>query len=66
MIALFVYVTYGSGSILLWQRCDTPSTSGFVDDAMFVRISDAKKARAQVTQRPETERIRHRRGLHSN
>ena len=30
-----VYVTYGRGSILLWQRYDTLCTSGFVDDVIF-------------------------------
>jgi len=28
-------VAYGRGSVLLWRRCDTLRTSGFVDDIMF-------------------------------
>jgi len=27
---------YVRGSVLLWQRCDTLCTSGFMDDVMFV------------------------------
>jgi len=27
----------GCGSILLWRRCDTLSTSGFMDDVTFWR-----------------------------
>ena len=30
-----VHVAYGCGSVLLWRRCDTVCTSGFVDDVMF-------------------------------
>jgi len=33
----FVYVTYGSGSVLLWQLRDTLCTSGFMDDVIFAR-----------------------------
>jgi len=32
---VFVHVTYGRGSVLLWRRTDTLCTSGFVDDVMF-------------------------------
>ena len=32
---LFVHVTYGRGSVLLWQHSDTLCTSGFMDDAIF-------------------------------
>jgi len=31
---IFVHVTYGRGSVLLW-RSDTLSTSGFMDDVIF-------------------------------
>jgi len=31
---IFVPVTYCRGSVLLWRRCDTVCTSGFMDDAM--------------------------------
>jgi len=31
----FVYVASGHGSILLWQRCDTICTSGFVDTSCY-------------------------------
>jgi len=29
------HVTYGRGSVLLWQRSDTLCTSGFMDDVIF-------------------------------
>jgi len=31
----FLHVTYGRGSVLLWQHSDTLFTSGFTDDVMF-------------------------------
>jgi len=32
---IFVHVTYGRGSVLLWRRSDTLCTSGFMDDVIF-------------------------------
>jgi len=32
---IFVHVAYGRGSVLVWRRCDTLCTSGFVDDLVF-------------------------------
>jgi len=32
---IFVHVTYGRGSILLWWRSDMLCTSGFMDDVIF-------------------------------
>ena len=32
----FLCVTYVCGLVLLWRRCDTLCTSGFVDDVIFV------------------------------
>jgi len=34
---LFVRVTYGRGSVLLWRRSDALCTSGFMDDVILVR-----------------------------
>ena len=31
----FVYVTYGRGSVLFWQRSDMLCSSGFMDDVIF-------------------------------
>jgi len=31
----FVHITYGRGSVLLWQRSDMLCTSGFMDDVIF-------------------------------
>ena len=44
---LFVLIPCGRGSVLLWRRCDTLSTSGFMDDFTFGRsgpYGDAWKA----------------------
>jgi len=30
-----MHVARGSGSVLLWRRCDTLCISGFTDDVMF-------------------------------
>ena len=32
---VFVHVTYGRGSVLLWRRSDTLCTSGFMNDVIF-------------------------------
>jgi len=32
---IFVHVTYGRGSVLLWRRNDTLCTSGFMDYVIF-------------------------------
>ena len=32
---VFMHVTYGRGSVLLWRRSDTLSTFGFMDDVIF-------------------------------
>jgi len=32
---IFVHVTYGRGSVLLWQRSDMLRISGFMDDVIF-------------------------------
>jgi len=42
-----VYVTYGRGSVLLWQRCDTLCTSGFTNDVIFAHDGDAKMPHTQ-------------------
>jgi len=34
-VPIFVRVTYGCGSVLLWRRCDTLWTSGFTDDVIL-------------------------------
>jgi len=35
IVATFMHGAYGRGSVLLWRRCDTLYTSGFVDEIMF-------------------------------
>ena len=36
---IFLHVTYGRNSVLLWRRSDTLCTSGFMDDVMFAHQS---------------------------
>ena len=35
IFTIFVRVTYGRGSVLLWRRCDMLRISGFTYDVMF-------------------------------
>ena len=35
---IFVHVSYGRGSVLLWWRSDTLRISGFMDDVIFAHI----------------------------
>jgi len=55
---VFVIVTYGRGSVLLWRRSDTLCTSGFMDDVIFAhqpRLARRRRpAEAQCT--PSTTR----------
>ena len=50
---IFVHVTYGRGSVLLWRRSDTLCTSGFMDDAVFAHkprlLNLAAQAEAKCT-----------------
>ena len=47
----FAHVTHDRGSVLLWRRCDTLSTSGFAHDVVYKHDSqekgDAKKVYTQ-------------------
>ena len=45
---IFVHVTYGYGSVFFWQRCDTLSTSGFVDYVMFAHKPTLLDVAAQL------------------
>jgi len=45
----FVLVTYGRGSVLLWRRCDTLCTSGFVDDVILAHKPRQLNVAAQPT-----------------
>ena len=49
---MFLPVDSGRGSVLLWWRCDTLCTSGFVDDVMFSHnVSNVSGAREGLTSR---------------
>jgi len=45
---IFVHVTYGRGSVLLWRRSDTLCTSGFMDDVMFAHKPKLLEVAAQL------------------
>jgi len=39
IFAIFcVQISYGRDSVVLWRRCDTLCTSGFMDDVMFTVV----------------------------
>ena len=50
----FMHVTYGRGSVLLWRRCDTLCTSGFVDDVILVHKSWQFNVAAQLIEAQPT------------
>jgi len=39
---------YGRGSILLWRRCDTLCTSGFMDNVMSAHIGHLRRRKNVV------------------
>jgi len=41
----FMHVAYVRGSVLLWRRCDTLCTSGFIDDVIFAHNREQKVCR---------------------
>jgi len=50
----FVLVTYGRGSVLLWRRCDTLCTSGFVDDVILAHKPRQLNVAAQLMEAQPT------------
>jgi len=45
-----VHLTCSYGSVLLWRRCNTLCTSGFVDDVMF--SDNGPRGSVTLTQQP--------------
>ena len=45
---LILHVTYGRGSVLLWQRSDSLRISGFMDDVIFARKPGLLDVAAQL------------------
>ena len=45
---IFVHVTYGRGSVLLWQRNNTLRTSGFMNDVIFAHKPRSLDVAAQL------------------
>ena len=45
---IFVYVTCGRGSVLLWLRSDILCTSGFTDDVIFAHKPKLLDVAAQL------------------
>ena len=37
IVTIFMQIPYGHSLVLLWRRCDTLCTSGFMDDVTFGR-----------------------------
>ena len=46
-----VYVTCDRGSVVLWQKCNTLCTSGFVDDVVCAHNGQARRRRRQYCMR---------------
>ena len=51
----FVHVTYGRGSVLLWRRCDTLCTSGFMDDVILAHKPRELNEAAQLMEAQPTQ-----------
>ena len=47
---IFVHVTYGRGSVLLWRHSDKLRTSGFTDDVIFAHKLRLLKVAARLRQ----------------
>ena len=45
---IFVHVTYGRSSVLLWRRSDMLCTSGFMDDVVFAHKPKLLDVAAQL------------------
>jgi len=48
LLQFFVRVTYGRGSVLLWQRSNMLCTSGFMDDVIFANKPKLLDVAAQL------------------
>jgi len=51
---IFMHVTYGRGSILIWRRSDMLCTSGFMDNVMFVHKPRLLDVAAQLKRSAHT------------
>jgi len=51
---IFMHVTYGPGSILIWRRSDMLCTSGFMDNVMFVHKPRLLDVAAQLKRSAHT------------
>jgi len=62
----YVQIPCGRGSVLLWRRCDTLCTSGFMDYVTFRRngpYGDAWTVEPQSTTAPRCAALRYRDGV---
>ena len=57
-IFVHVSVTYGRGSFLLWRRCDTLYTSGFMDDVILAHKLRQLNMAAQLIEAQSTCSLR--------
>ena len=53
-LPIFVHVTYGRGSVLLWRRCDMLCTSSFMDDAILAHKPRQLNVAAQLIEAQPT------------
>jgi len=47
-LPIFAHATYGRGSVLIWLRCDTLCTSGFMDAVIVAHKLRQLNAAAQL------------------
>ena len=53
-LPIFVHVTYGRGSVLIWRRCDMLCTSGFIDDVIIAHEPRQLNVAAQLMEAQPT------------
>jgi len=54
---MFARVAYGRGSVLLWWRCDTLCTSGFMEDVILAHKSRQLNVAAQLIEAQPTRSL---------
>ena len=63
---IFMNVAYRRDSVLLWRRSDTLCTSGFMDDAIFVRSNTIVAGRRMHGTTFRALKVHCNRGVHGN
>jgi len=47
---ILMHITYVRGAVLIWRRCDTLCTSGFMDDVIFAHTQGLRCNTGTVSQ----------------